>query len=155
MSDALSRLHEQVQFAKFADRLKGITGVWSRLQSLQKAARKDKAKFQEYKALLTKSIERLDSDEMDTEQTLQACKDYYAFVEQLRVQFGIPQHEQGRYPASWLQWTAKWCPDAYERYSRAWSDWVDQPPSRQRMERLKVYTRELAQAYVSATKDRA
>lgn len=149
--DPISKLHSELDLARYEERLKAITALWKRIQHLQKQARQDSRYQQPYRDLLVRSIERLDSEELGPAEFHGLCAAYWAAYAEQRAKLNVADLESRRHPACLEDWCQRWLPTEYANFERAWNTLLDSDkPTRSLVSQTQTAMLELIEAYAKA-----
>jgi hypothetical protein len=137
---------------KDIDALKGVRLVWQKLQKLRQAAIKDEKFTKQYSDLLAKSLAQARSQMPgeDEEGILRLSQGFWEWYETQCRECNVRELEERR-GSPHMAWCQKWLPVPYKDYDFAIQQFINSP-SQQQLDRLKIKSKLLLDAYVSAFK---
>lgn len=94
--------------------------MWRTLESLRARARRDPKTLPQYRALLTKAIQKIKAnraDAFDNEQAGVAAREFIEWLDAERRTKNIAEHEGRRIPGDMESWVAK-------HYKSVWDDYM-------------------------------
>jgi hypothetical protein len=137
---------------KDVDALKGVRLVWQKLQKLRQAAIKDEKFTKQYSDLLAKSLAQARSQMPgeDEDSILRLSQGFWEWYEAQCRECNVRELEERR-GSHHMAWCQKWLPVPYKDYDFAIQQFINSP-SQQQLDRLKIKSKLLLDAYVSAFK---
>jgi hypothetical protein len=137
---------------KDIEALKGVRLVWQKLQKLRQNALKDEKFTKQYTDLLAKSLAqaRAQMPAEDEDSVIRLSQGFWEWYDAQCCEHHVGDLESKR-GGSHLAWCEKWLPTLYKDYDFAIQQFINNP-SQQQLDRLKVKSKLLLEAYVSAFK---